>query len=415
MYNISNPREYIIGKTANVYELGPYSMSLLPVRNNVVLTKSKGTVNFNLYNDITYIDDKSCPECDILSPLYVPNVPYLALFSNAQNEASLMLSLTCSAKQIKNISSPGTSPTYCLPAQYNTAANCICCSANPSSPYTCNNIISPTSRVGGLISWLAQYDNGFKVNSNINTGSTGFRLATGVYTPLIRKLVVSEVIYGTVSSLVGFLNAATAVRSSDFKTLYALSNTTNDLKDACSALCPTITQLKQSFAAHPTSPRSVNISCNGLVPSWEILNQTLKNEKRSLELRYLEGVDCKPFSVTLAINALLLLDATATKKCADGSTPSDTNPCCLKSYSSTSLGTGAGLGCHFWVNGLVQSRRVYSNDEAVEYLKPSPETEVYNYYLIIIIIIIIYRDMYNNNNHNNNIIMMNLNILSLPI
>ena len=309
-----------------------------------------------------------------------------------------MLSLTCSQKQIANITKPGTTPTYCTPAQYNTMAPCICCSANPKSIYTCNNIISPTSKIGGLISWLAQYDNGFKVNRNINTGTTGFKLATGVYTPLIRKLTVSEVVFGTVSSLMGFLNAAAAIKSGDIHTLYALSNTTRDLKDACSAFCPTMAQLEQSFKDHPTSPRSVNISCNGIVPSWKELNQTLKNEKRSLELRYLEGVDCKPFSVTLATNALLLLDPTATKKCVDGSTPSTTNPCCLRSYSSSSLGTGGGLGCHFWVNGLVQSRRVFSNDEAITYLKPSPDTEVYlQFYLSPRILLFI------------KIMMMNLN------
>jgi hypothetical protein len=52
-------------------------------------------------------------------------------------------------------------------------------------------------------------------------------------------------------------------------------------------------------------------------------------------------------------------------------------PCCLKQYRSTTFGlTGGGLGCHFWVNGLVQSRRVYSESEAISYLEPSPETQV---------------------------------------
>lgn len=371
--------DYVNGDTAEVHELGPYGMSLLPVRNNVDFRKSEGTVTFNLYNDITFDAKQSCSGCDINDKVYAPNVPYLALFSNAQNEGSLLLSMTCSATQIGLMRSNPNSQPFCAPNQLNNpAATCVCCSPatpTPSGAIPCSSLLTQTTRPAGVVSWLAKYDNTLKLRN----AATGFAFANEVYTPLVRQISVSEVVFGTVSSLLGLFRTTEAIRGADTRTLYENSNTTADLRDACLDLCPSVTQVMQriQFAIVNSLPlSSVDIACNGVVPSWENLNPNL-GETRAKELRYMEGVSCKPFSVTLAINAMLLADTTSTKVCADGSAPTTTKPCCLKSYQSTTFSlAGGGLGCHFWVNGLVQSRRVYSDEEAVAYLKPSPETQV---------------------------------------
>jgi hypothetical protein len=355
-------------------------MSLLPVRNNVDFHKSDGTVTFNLYNDITFDEKESCSGCDINDEVYLPNVPYLALFSTAQNEGSLLLSMTCTTTQINLMKSNPLSQPYCAPNQLNNpTATCVCCSPatpTPSGAIPCSSLLTQTTKPAGIISWLGKYDNTLKLRNAM----TGFALASEIYTQLVRHLSISEVIFGTVSSLLGLFRTTEAIKGNDLQTLYENSNTTTDLRDACLDLCPSVNQVKQKFqyALMNSIPlSSVEFSCHGRVPSWENLNSTMLSETRRQELRYLEGVSCKPFSVTLAINALLLADPTAVKVCADGTIPTATKPCCLKAYQSTTFGlSGGGLGCHFWVNGLVQSRRVFSDEEAVAYLKPSPETQV---------------------------------------
>jgi hypothetical protein len=352
-------------------------MDLQSVRNNVDFRKSEGTVTFNLYNDFSFNEDQSCSDCDINDKVYAPNVPYLALFSNAQNEGSLLLSMTCTTTQLALMKSNPTSQPFCAPAQLNNpTANCVCCSpTGASGAIPCSSLLTQTTKPAGIISWLAKYDNTLKLRN----AATAFALANEIYTPLVRHISVSEVIFGTVSSLLGLFRTTEAIKGADYQTLYANANTTADLRDACLDLCPTVTQVKQriQFALANSQPlSSVNYACHGEVPYWENLNATL-GSTRAQELRYLEGVSCKPFSVTLAINALLLVDPSATKVCADGSAPTATKPCCMKAYQSTTFGlAGGGLGCLFWVNGLVQSRRVYSDEEAVAYLKPSPETQV---------------------------------------
>jgi hypothetical protein len=353
-------------------------MSLLPVRDSVEFSKSAGTVTFNLYNDITFDSQKSCSGCDILDTVYLPNVPYLALMTTAQNEGSLLLSMTCTTAQISAMTPPITS-SYCKPAQLNNASvTCVCCSAatpTPSGAIPCSSLLTPTTKPGGIVSWLAKYDNTLKLRDQ----TTSFSLASEIYAPILRQMTVSEVVFGTVSGLLGFFRTTDAIKRGDKQSLYKYSNTTYDLGDACAANCPTVSQVKLKFqqalgSGKPLS--SADISCHGLVPNYVDLIATL-GEERALELRYLEGVSCKPFTVTLAINALVLTDPNAVKVCADGSTPTLTKPCCLKQYKSTTFGlTGGGLGCHFWVNGLVQSRRVYSEPEAIAYLEPSPETQV---------------------------------------
>lgn len=375
-YNITNPFEYVTGSTAKVNELGPYGMSLLPVRDNLELSKAEGTITFDLYNDVSFSEKTSAEGLNLDNKIYVPNAPYLGLFSTAQNEGSLVLTMTCSTTQIAAMQNKSLT-TYCTAATLATNPKCKCCSTTttgvPAGTLQCKNLLLSSGKPAQIISWLAKFDNGIKLSGK---ASPNFLFSTGTYTPLIKHVSVSEMSFGTTSSLLGFFKTSEAVKANDFSTLYANSNVTKDLRDACSSVCPKLSDVSLAFQNTSAFKTSV-YECHGNVPSTDVLAGLL-SETRALELRYLEGASCYPFSVTLAINALLLNDINAVKTCADGSALTVDNACCLKKYVGTAKSgslTGAGLGCHFFTNGLIQSRRVYSNDEAKLYLKPTPETQ----------------------------------------
>jgi hypothetical protein len=161
-FNMTNPYEFLTGKSAEIHELGQYGINMQPVRKSVDFSESNGTVSFNVYNEYSQSKKKSCNNCKFEDTIYVMNTVYLTSFAASQHEGLLMLTLTCSAAQIGLISNPGTN-RYCKTTEMNTATVCVCCSRVPTVNATlCGNIMSPLSRAGGQLSWLAKYDNGTK-------------------------------------------------------------------------------------------------------------------------------------------------------------------------------------------------------------------------------------------------------------
>ena len=369
-FNITNPYEYINGESAILYELGPYGIKVEQTRKKVDFSESQGTVTYDMYNDMTYKSKASCSDCSQDDVINGANFAYLKTLGSVQNEGMLLISSTCSQQQIQNIGS--TTKSYCEATETGTAVDCICCASVPTpNATTCGDIASRTSRAGGLHSWLAKYDNGFQLDSV----PSAFVLSTGAYTPLVRKMGVTELLFGTTSAQLGMLTTAKAVQANDKSSIFENSNTTNDLRDACYALnCP---QLSDVVAAVGTQGMTAikNVDCTGTVPSYKVLMaEGGLSEERAKELRYLEGVSCKPFGVSIAIAAVLALDTNSIQICGDGS---QDMPCCLTSFQSNAFNIrGSGVGCHQWVSGLVTPRRVYSMDEAIEYTSPLPETQV---------------------------------------
>ena len=370
-YNLTNAFDYANGQTAEMYELGPYSLEVAPKTANVDFSESAGTLSFDKYNTFKFRSSSSCSDCKEDDVVNVVNAAYLKVLGGARHEALLLMSATCTETQIGLISDASGTYNYCATNEMGTPTACKCCAPTPTSgATTCTAIASRTSRAGGLHSWLAKYDNGLKLDS----ATSAYALSTGTYTSLVRKVSVTELPFGTVSVHLGLVATAKAIRGGDKVTMYENSNTTNDLRDACYALnCP---QLSDVVAAVGTQGMTAikNVDCTGTVPSYKVLMaEGGLSEERAKELRYLEGVSCKPFGVPIAFGAALAVDGTAVYTCADGST---NIPCCLSSFQSSTMGSGVGMGCHAWVNGLIQRRRVYNMDEAYKHIRESPRQMV---------------------------------------
>jgi hypothetical protein len=369
-FNVTNPYEYVTGSTAKINELGLYAIDVQQYRKNVDLSKSEGTISFDLWNEVEFNTKKSCPTCASSDLINVPHIGFLSLLSQVQNEAALMLQATCSSTQIGLITNPQTFP-YCTPAQMGGTDICVCCAPTPTvNATTCNALTNTTTKTGGLLSYLAKYDNGVQLD---DVPSTTFLLSTGTYTPLIRQLTVLELAFGSISAYVGMFKTAKAVRTNDRETIYEIGNTTIDLRDACVLNCPSVASVVAKF---PTEFLAAfqNVECEGYVPSADVLvSQGNLTQERADQLRYLEGVSCRSFGVNIATSAVIQATSpTATNVCSDGSS---TLPCCLLS-STSPLVTATGIGCQFFVAGLVQSRRVFSEEEALNDLIAKTGTKV---------------------------------------
>lgn len=331
--------------------------------------------------------NNSCPGCSFSDIITVPNYGYQTTVGMGKNEGGLLLSLTCAPNQIALIGNPVV--PYCNAFQRgNSSVNCKCCRPNPLAPSGsafCKDLASSTSRAGGIMSYLSQHDHGLKLSSK----ATGFPLSNGVYTSLVRKVTINEVLWGHVSVLLGSLNTAAALSAGQSMTLAQKltvatnTNTTKDLVDACyfnSTSCPTITSLATGNIALLKFAQ-----CTGHVPSTDVLISRGLTKKRALELKYLEGVSCQPLTPTIVLAAALTKDVAPTKsfRCADGS---NQLPCCLKVFHSYTFNLhGSGLGCIQWVGGLVQLRRAQSDDEALQTLGSLHEKVIYSLYIYILI------------------------------
>lgn len=369
-FNISNPYDYVTGSAPDVNELGLYAIDVQQYRKNVDLSKSAGTISFNLWNEVNFNTKKSCPTCSSSDVINVPHIGYLALLSQVQNEGALMLQATCSPTQIGLITNPQNFP-YCTPQQMGTGTVCVCCAPTPTVNATlCGSLTNSSTKVGGLLSYLAKYDNGVQLDS---IPSKTFLLSTGTYTPLVRKLTVLELAFGSPSAYVGMFKTAKAYRNNDYETIYENGNTTIDLRDACILNCPTVAEVVALFPSQFLGAFQ-NVECEGYVPSADVLvSKGNLTQERANQLRYLEGVSCRPFSINIATAAVIQATSpTATNVCSDGSS---TLPCCLLT-STSPLVTAIGIGCQFFVAGLVQSKRVFSEEDALTGLLASTATKV---------------------------------------
>jgi hypothetical protein len=350
----------VTGATADINELGLYAINVQQYRKNMDLSKSAGTISFDLWNEVEFNTKKSCETCRSTDEIIVPNIAFLTLLSLVQNEGALMLQATCSTTQIALISNPQNFP-YCQTSEMGTTTVCVCCAPTPTvNASTCSALTAKTTKIGGLLSYLAKYDNGIQLDA---VPSSTFLLSTGTYTPLIRRMSVLELTFGSISAYVGMFKTARALRDNDWETVYEIGNTTVDLRDACVLNCPTVAEVVALFPSQFLGAFQ-NVECVGTVPSADVLvSQGNLTQERADQLRYLEGVSCRSFGVNIATSAVIQATSpTAINVCSDGSS---TLPCCLLS-STSPLVTAKGIGCQFYVSGLVQSKRVFNEEQALQ-------------------------------------------------
>lgn len=356
--------------------MGPYAYNLDIIRANPEFSKKDGTFRYEAYYNVTDEASRTCTNCRHSDVVNIPNYGYLTTLGISKNEGGILISLICSSNQIALMTSTSPIP-YCTSQQRgNSSVNCRCCRSSPLLPGTatlCKNILTPTSAAGGLMSYLSQQDNGFKIANKV----TAFPFSNGIYTSLVRRLAVNEVLWGHVSVLLGSLSSAQAfsaglaATTAQKATILSNRNTTQDMIDACyfnSTICPSISSLVASNVALYKFAE-----CKGTVPSTEALIAKGLSPKRAHELKYLEGVSCRPLTPAIVIAAVLQKDPAPTKRwtCADGSTQL---PCCLRSFRSQTFNLqGSGVGCLQWIGGLVQVRRVYGDEEAINTLGPLTE------------------------------------------
>jgi hypothetical protein len=338
-----------------------YAIDVQQYRKNMDLSKSAGTISFDLWNEVNFNTKKSCDDCQSTDDIVVPNIAFLTLLSLVQNEGALMLQATCSPTQIALISSNPQGYPYCQISEMNTATVCVCCAPTATvNASTCSVLTGKATKIGGLLSYLAKYDNGIQLDT---VPSPTFLLSTGTYTPLVRHMSVLELAFGSISSYVGMFKTARALRDNDWETIYQNGNTTIDLRDACILNCPSIAEV---VALLPTQGLGAfqNVECVGTVPSADVLvAQGNLTQERADQLRYLEGISCRSFGVNIATSAVIIATSIdpPINVCSDGSS---TLPCCLLS-SNSPLVTAQGIGCQFFVAGLVQSKRVFGKEDAL--------------------------------------------------
>jgi hypothetical protein len=367
-FNISNPMEYINGATAKMEEVGPYIMNVRSTLFEADFSKPNGTVSNHEWSQ----SGPSSTGASFDDEVFILNYAYMTFLKESQHEGLMLMRAACSSTQIGLIANPAAIP-YCTTAQMRTAANCKCCALTPTANATsCSGITSAASAAGGLFSWLSKYDNGIKVSSSLSA----FPFATGTYSSLIRKLSVREITWGSMSAFIGMMQIANAMASypsaQSSAVIAVVQNKTQDLKDACytySSICPKISTVMANVALHGMSAIAA-VDCNGRVPAYTVLMENGMPESRAHQLRYLEGVSCRPFAPAVAIGAALSLQA-STKMCADGST---NMPCCLLTFSATGL-AGSGVGCVFYVDGALIKKRSFSEEEYA--LSNNPVSQVY--------------------------------------
>jgi hypothetical protein len=366
-YNVTNPYEFLnLGATAQIHETGFYVHGLQLRRGNISFDNN--IVTFHQFAEFSFDESKSCASCSSASDeVYVFNTAYTALLAQAFNEARLILSAMCAPNQIPsqlNINDP-----ECAQLQRgNSSVKCQCCTA-----LTCPTVLR-TSPIAGRFSYLSMLDSG--VQSSIPFNPATFPLASKHYSGMLRKLSVSELLTGSVSAFSGALSYARASKADqDY-----MSVVTNDMREVCEPLfCPNIAGILEKYkSANLTFLTNYlkTVSCPGRVPAYEDLiprlakhNVTL-SEARAKELRYLQGVNCLPYTATF-VTAIYKKRFNLTGACHDASL---SPPCCMAQVgpipqSQTPVPmSGYGSGCLRFVDGYMIKRSVYDTQEAQKYL-----------------------------------------------
>ena len=95
------------------------------------------------------------------------------------------------------------------------------------------------------------------------------------------------------------------------------------------------------------------------------------SEDEANQYRYLEGAQCDVFSTAVILAGLVTaVDSIGLPSyitCAD---TAEEMPCCPAEFSAGGIFAGAGLGCLQYISGMYTERRVFSDEEATEYLGP---------------------------------------------
>jgi hypothetical protein len=215
------------------------------------------------------------------------------------------------------------------------------------------------------------------VESSIPFNPLTFPLATKHYSGVLRKMSVSELLTGSVSAFSGALSYSKASKADqDY-----MSVVTNDMREVCEPLfCPSMAEIldKYKFANLTVITNYLKtVACHGRVPAYEDLISKLaqKNvtmtEARAKELRYLQGVNCLPYTATF-VTAIYKKRFLLAGACHNASL---SPPCCMAQVGQIPVTppvptpmSGYGSGCLRFIDGFTVKRRVYSIQEAQKYL-----------------------------------------------
>ena len=116
VYNISNPMEYVNGSNALMVELGPYSWSYQLTRDRISFQDDQ--ISFLQYASITFDGSVSCKDSRVCqshggdTELYTANVAYQTALQAGMSEGAMMMSMSCSPKQIANIANKSQSLSW---------------------------------------------------------------------------------------------------------------------------------------------------------------------------------------------------------------------------------------------------------------------------------------------------------------
>lgn len=373
IYNISNPYEYISGESAIMLETGVYGYDFQINRGNIIYDGKEDTVSYNLWFNIDFNSKKSCPTCENDKELAMFNPAYNFIIGTSQHEAALLLTMTCSPTQISLIpDSPSSLPIpYCTAAEQRTGTVCRCCATTTpnATAILCSTITVPSSKAGGIVSYLSKYDHGLKLSSD----PSGFILSDGAYTSLIRYLTPYQLLKGSTSAVVGFFQVQNSILAGDTETVSLVANVTRDMRDVCYAMyCPSIDEAFATLVGGGGLAYIKSLSCNGTVPSPEGLMEFYPNmtSERAQSLAYLEGSDCDGFTVSVVLAVLVRLTAGTITCAIEG----DVAPCCPTYLKAGALETAA-FGCLAYNQGLLVERPINDNADAEANLDPTPFTK----------------------------------------
>jgi hypothetical protein len=326
-----------------------------------------------------------------LSPIY------LSLLGDANDEFSLILSMSCTATQVANIPFAGDK-AQCTDSQMNDwdQPNCACCmltdeyiaNASPSTFKNCNDLLSEKSLIMSKLSLLAYYDGGIPIknagDSSYDGSGTTFTTTllnqTSFYSGLIQRHTVRDLMFGYPSALIGSVvplmymaktkNAMKNLGISDLSSkqvatelltgamdrnisfpLGDLSKYTRDVGAVCHALCSKVPN------TDPLAGSLFGSYCKGTAS-----DATAGDTDAHIALG---GIDCMPYSATYAtvsmcssIDTILLADPTAPGykacSCVDGSQDWKTVGCCLAGGQYNGIDLTAS-GCLYPVAGSVDN------------------------------------------------------------
>lgn len=433
-YNIENPKEYLLdGNDAIAVEKGPYMLKKHSIKNNIgfkvsTLTDAgepevNGAIEYDEADAYIVLDkntdvtstmaraddltlswassqrktvtsyDKSMSshlsmsdEITNLSPVY------LSALGEANDELSLILSMSCTPAQVANIPLAG-SKGQCDANQLNdmSVTDCACCMlhdeyealGSPADFVSCNAHLDDEGPVLSTLSLLAYYDGGVaikdagepKYDGSGNFAQTVYK-QDKIYTPLIQSHTVNDLLFGYPSAYIGKAipnlyfakgkkimqdagianptNAQIATEmltgSMDDELPFQLGNMaayTKDVGAVCLSTCASVA------TTDPLNDSPLGHTCEGHAPARHTTSVT--------DEIVLGEIDCKPYSATYytkemctTIDFILGQNPSAAGMeactCADGSDDYKTSGCCLASGSYNGMDLTAD-GCLYPVAG----------------------------------------------------------------